>query len=143
MTSTIPLRNHIPEYQTSTMGGAKGEEAKEHLEHANGKASGSNSPQSLYLGEPKLRKVPHDGPNQPHVLAEHGPLVDHKNMPLQEAEVPYNPDLWWSRVRAYCQEGFSEFFGVFIMILFGDGVVAQVVLSGNKNGQYQSITWGE
>lgn len=26
--------------------------------------------------------------------------------------------------------------------MFGDGVVAQVVLSEGKNGEYQSITWG-
>lgn len=32
--------------------------------------------------------------------------------------------------------------GTFILIMFGDGVVAQVVLSGGANGEYQSITWG-
>lgn len=26
--------------------------------------------------------------------------------------------------------------------MFGDGVVAQVVLSGGTKGDYQSITWG-
>jgi len=40
------------------------------------------------------------------------------------------------------REPFSEFFGVFILILFGDGVVAQVVLSSGKKGDYQSISWG-
>jgi aquaglyceroporin related protein len=29
-----------------------------------------------------------------------------------------------------------------IMILFGDGVVAQVSLSENEKGNYQSISWG-
>jgi len=53
-----------------------------------------------------------------------------------------NEELWWSRFRAKHQNFFSEFFGVFIMILFGNGSVAQVVLSLNKNGDYQSITWG-
>jgi aquaglyceroporin related protein len=42
----------------------------------------------------------------------------------------------------FMREPFSEFFGVFIMILFGDGVVAQVVLSGGTKGNYQSISWG-
>jgi aquaglyceroporin related protein len=32
--------------------------------------------------------------------------------------------------------------GTFILIMFGDGVVAQVVLSGDKAGDYQSISWG-
>lgn len=72
--------------------------------------------------------------------AEHGAPVDHKvpQNELAEAE----PDLVWSRVRHYLREPFSEFFGVFILILFGDGVVAQVVLSGGTKGDYQSISWG-
>lgn len=72
--------------------------------------------------------------------AEHGALVDHK-VP-QEEIVQSEPDLLWSRIRHYMREPFSEFFGVFILILFGDGVVAQVVLSGGKKGDYQSISWG-
>jgi aquaglyceroporin related protein len=52
------------------------------------------------------------------------------------------PELWWSSVRRRYQNFFSEFFGVFILILFGNGSVAQVVLSKNQNGAYQSITWG-
>ncbi|KAL4966371.1 MIP/aquaporin family protein [Aspergillus stella-maris] len=50
--------------------------------------------------------------------------------------------LWWSRVREYCREGFSEFFGTMILVLFGNGVVAQVVLSDYTRGDYQSISWG-
>ncbi|KIW12126.1 hypothetical protein PV08_09400 [Exophiala spinifera] len=73
-------------------------------------------------------------------FAEHGALVDHK-VP-QEDLVQAEPDLLWSRVRHFCREPFSEFFGVFILILFGDGVVAQVVLSGGTKGDYQSISWG-
>ncbi|KEF63544.1 aquaglyceroporin like protein, other eukaryote [Exophiala aquamarina CBS 119918] len=72
--------------------------------------------------------------------SEHGALVDHK-VP-QEEIVQSEPDLLWSRVRHYLREPFSEFFGVFILILFGDGVVAQVVLSGGEKGDYQSISWG-
>lgn len=40
------------------------------------------------------------------------------------------------------QEAFSEFFATMVMILFGDGVVAQVVLSDQTRGDYQSISWG-
>ena len=72
--------------------------------------------------------------------AEHGALVDHK-VP-QEELVQSEPDLLWSRIRHFMREPFSEFFGVFILILFGDGVVAQVVLSGGLKGDYQSISWG-
>lgn len=75
---------------------------------------------------------------QPH--AEHGPAIDHK-IP-QDDVVQAQPDLAWSRVRQYLREPFSEFFGTFILIMFGDGVVAQVVLSEGKAGDYQSITWG-
>lgn len=71
---------------------------------------------------------------------EHGALIDHK-IPQEEA-VQSQPDLRWSRVRHYMREPFSEFFGVFILILFGDGVVAQVVLSNGLKGDYQSISWG-
>ena len=73
-------------------------------------------------------------------LREHGPLVDH-DIPQADAK-PSNPDLWWSKVRNFMIEPFSEFFGVFILILFGDGVVAQVVLSRGTKGDYQSISWG-
>lgn len=50
--------------------------------------------------------------------------------------------LLWSRVRHDCREAFSEFFGTMILLLFGDGVVAQVVLSKGTKGDYQSISWG-
>lgn len=51
---------------------------------------------------------------------------------------------WVANLRQNCnlQDFFSEFFGTFIMVLFGDGVVAQVVLSKGTKGDYQSISWG-
>lgn len=48
----------------------------------------------------------------------------------------------WSRIRRVLQDPFSEFFGTMILILFGDGVVAQVTLSQGQKGNYQSISWG-
>ena len=69
-------------------------------------------------------------------FSEHGPLVDHK-IP-QEDVVQSEPDLAWSRVRHNMREPFAEFLGVFILIMFGDGVVAQVVLSNSKKGDYVS-----
>lgn len=114
-----------------------------HMEHI-AHASGSASPDSLYFENPKLKTVPHnEGLQQQQTmetLREHGAPIDH--IIPQAAAKPAGPDLWWSKVRAYMQEPFSEFFGCFIMILFGDGVVAQVVLSGGEKGSYQSITWG-
>ncbi|XMA13726.1 hypothetical protein WAI453_006517 [Rhynchosporium graminicola] len=71
---------------------------------------------------------------------EHGPGIDHQI--TQDGAVPARPDLWWSRMRHTFREPLSEFFGVFILILFGDGVVAQVVLSNGEKGDYQSISWG-
>lgn len=81
-------------------------------------------------------------PNGPHLHphAEHGPLIDHNIE--QDLAVEQSPDLAWSRIRHFMREPFSEFFGVFILILFGDGVVAQVVLSNGEKGDYQSISWG-
>ncbi|KAJ5776144.1 uncharacterized protein N7511_001155 [Penicillium nucicola] len=57
-------------------------------------------------------------------------------------ESPYTRPLLWSRVREYGRDAFSEFFGTLILILFGDGVVAQVLLSHGQKGDYQSISWG-
>lgn len=78
--------------------------------------------------------------NRDQPYAEHGPLVD----PARPGEetVDSRPDLAWSKIRHTMREAFSEFFGTFIIIMFGDGVVAQVVLSKDANGSYQSITWG-
>jgi aquaglyceroporin related protein len=58
--------------------------------------------------------------------------------------------LTWSSVRVIFREPFAEFFGVFIMVLFGNGSVAQVLLSAGEAtapgkdgfGPYQSISWG-
>lgn len=65
--------------------------------------------------------------------------------------------LTWSSLRYVLREPFAEFFGVFIMVCFGDGSVAQVLLSNAANnsiispasaaggmgyGSYQSINWG-
>jgi aquaglyceroporin related protein len=83
--------------------------------------------------------------------AEHGPPIDNA-LKYDEAEEDYqhHKNLWWSRVRHHLRDPFAEFMGTFIMILFGDGSVAQVMLSANPNlpkasqnkGDYQSISWG-
>lgn len=60
----------------------------------------------------------------------------------REVESPYTRPLLWFKVREYFRDAFSEFFGTTILILFGDGVVAQVLLSHGQKGDYQSISWG-
>lgn len=73
----------------------------------------------------------------------------HATAPIDEVhnEHPHQ-DLFWSRVRVVLREPFCEFWGVFIMVMFGDGSVAQVLLSGGLTatggsfGSYQSISWG-
>lgn len=64
-----------------------------------------------------------------------------------DRDVPDTPplpqkQLAWSKVRSSWQDAFSEFLGTMVLILFGDGVVAQVVLSKGTKGDYQSISWG-
>ncbi|KAK5199269.1 glycerol channel [Exophiala xenobiotica] len=90
-------------------------------------------------------------PNPYPYHAEHGPPIDNtlKNVEAEE-DYEHHKTLWWSRVRHHLRDPFAEFLGTFIMILFGDGSVAQVQLSANPNlpassqnkGDYQSISWG-
>src|SRR5271156_6253461 len=82
-------------------------------------------------GQPHLLHIKQHVPGPHHTIprsmsaeglpahAEDGTLIDDKIV-IQ----PY-PDLWWSRVRHVCREPFAEFMGVFIMMLFGNGVAAQ------------------
>lgn len=100
----------------------------------------NSSPESLYFDNPKLKGLSTNDPTVAATLKEHGPMIDNE---LRHSDAPpAHPELWWSRVRSQWQEAFSEFFGVFVLILFGDGVVAQVVLSDGEKGNYQSINWG-
>ena len=40
------------------------------------------------------------------------------------------------------REFLAEFLGTFVLILFGDAVVAQVVLSEGSKGSFFTINWG-
>jgi aquaglyceroporin related protein, other eukaryote len=83
--------------------------------------------------------------------SEHGPPIDNA-LRYEEVEEEYSHHnkYLWSRIRHHLREPFMEFMGTFIMIIFGDGSVAQVLLSANPNlpessqskGEYQSISWG-
>lgn len=107
-----------------------------------GKASSSSTPPASHIenmGETPMRYRQTSVTGEP-AHAEHGAAIDHK---IPEADVVQaQPDLLWSRIRHTMREPFAEFWGVFILIMFGDGVVAQVVLSKGTKGDYQSISWG-
>src|SRR3954447_18899126 len=45
-------------------------------------------------------------------------------------------------LRGIAREAVAEFLGTFTLMVFGIGVVAQVVLSRQTNGQYLSINFG-
>jgi MIP family channel proteins len=61
----------------------------------------------------------------------------------QPATAIKQPQLTWYQ-RPLAREMAAEFLGTFILIIFGVGVVAQVVLSGGSAGNYLSINiaWG-
>ncbi|KAF2465504.1 aquaporin-like protein [Lindgomyces ingoldianus] len=74
----------------------------------------------------------------------------HPSAPVdKDHDIHPRQQLLWSRIRTVLREPFAEFWGTFIMIMFGDGSVAQVLLStgqntapgGNGFGPYQSISW--
>jgi aquaglyceroporin related protein, other eukaryote len=71
----------------------------EHAKHLNAEGNSSDSEHKPY--------------------EEHGPGIDH-HIPQDEA-VQAEPELWWSKTRRVIREPLAEFFGVFILILFGDG----------------------
>ena len=108
----------------------------EHFSHNEVIPSETSSSSSVPTKE--MQSLPTVEPAPPH--AEHGALVDH-TIPQDEV-AQASPDLLWSRCRHFLREPLAEFFGVFILIMFGDGVVAQVVLSKGEKGDYQSISWG-
>jgi hypothetical protein len=75
----------------------------------------------------------------------------HEKPPVHEDHEDHiHHQLLWSRIRLTLREPFAEFWGTAIMVFFGNGSVAQVLLSvGNKAapgangyGAYQSISWG-
>lgn len=118
-------------------------------------ATPKDSETDLAGGESSSNSSPHsDKPRAAHVedrYAEHGPPIDNEYAHAQyEEDYKHQSHLWWSRVRHHIRDPAAEFFGCFTMIIFGDGSVAQVVLSGNTKlplssqdyGDYQSISWG-
>ena len=107
------------------------------LPPSTGSSSSSNEPTVQHTDYPRYQ--------------EHGVLIDdvpkHKQV---EEDFEHHRDLRWERIRHTLRYPFMEFCGTMIMIVFGDGSVAQVLLSANpelpkssqNKGDYQSISWG-
>ncbi|KAF2733450.1 aquaporin [Polyplosphaeria fusca] len=75
----------------------------------------------------------------------------HPSAPIHpDHDVENYQNLWWPKTKIVLREPLAEFWGTFILVMFGDGSVAQVLLStgqttapgGNGFGAYQSISWG-
>ena len=106
----------------------------------------SNSLYSIYFDGPKSQHHTNGSQTSSTVascpFAECWTLIDH-DVHSQVDTVESHPELWWNKIPHTCQDAFSGFFGVFILMLFGDGVVAQVVFSSEQKGEYYSKSWGE
>lgn len=90
--------------------------------------------------------------SQPHPIRAALGLKERPPIASSHDEHPHQ-ELLWSRVRVTLREPFAEFWGTAVMVFFGNGSVAQVILSqgtavvaaapgGNGYGAYQSISWG-
>lgn len=75
----------------------------------------------------------------------------HETPPVHETHEGHEHQrLLWSRIRLTLREPFAELCGTAVMVFFGNGSVAQVLLGGgnkaapggNGYGAYQSISWG-
>ena len=101
------------------------------------------SPEQIHVTHVEHKRSSSAGTNGASIFAETGPTINRsKTREAFTKSKSSNPGLTWPRIRHYLREPFSEFLGTFILIMFGDGVVAQVVLSNGEKGDYQSISWG-
>ncbi|KFY15756.1 hypothetical protein V492_01772 [Pseudogymnoascus sp. VKM F-4246] len=90
-------------------------------------------------------------------LEEHERRISHLREHMGLAEDPQiDPEhesasrFSWPMIRVMFREPFAEFFGTMIMVMFGNGAVAQALLGGgeiaapggNGYGNYQSVNWG-
>ncbi|KAK5702531.1 glycerol channel [Elasticomyces elasticus] len=109
-----------------------------HHEHKKS-SSGGSSPTTPAFGDhgALIERISTDGAPP---YRETGPTINRSK--TADMKKPANGGLRWPRIRRMIREPLSEFMGTFILIMFGDGVVAQVVLSGGSHGDYQSISWG-
>jgi aquaglyceroporin related protein len=101
------------------------------------------SPEETHVSHLEHKRSSSGETNGASIFAETGPTINRsKTKDAFTQSKSSNPGLTWPRIRHALREPFSEFLGTFILIMFGDGVVAQVVLSKGEKGDYQSISWG-
>lgn len=101
------------------------------------------SPEEIHVSHVEHKRSSSAETNGASIFAETGPTINRsKTRDAFTKSKSSNPGLTWPRIRHVLREPFSEFLGTFILIMFGDGVVAQVVLSNGEKGDYQSISWG-
>lgn len=101
------------------------------------------SPEQIHVSHVEHKRSSSGETNGASIFAETGPTINRsKTREAFTRSKSSNPGLTWPRIRHVLREPFSEFLGTFILIMFGDGVVAQVVLSNGEKGDYQSISWG-
>lgn len=68
----------------------------------------------------------------------------------EELDSAHHNHLWWSKVKIALREPFAEFWGTFILVLFGDAAIAQTLLTKNATsapgghgfGDWATISWG-
>jgi len=134
-----------PSTKRASPGGSSDSDDFTHNEHTHNSPS---PPSQNYDG----RTLTRDGTADTYrTYEEHGILIDGDQDDAQaKADYEHHKHLWWFRFRYVMADAFSEFCGTMIMIIFGDGSVAQVLLSANpklpvssqNKGTYQSISWG-
>ena len=101
------------------------------------------SPEAIHVSHVEHKRSDSGETNVASIFAETGPTINRSKTRETFTQLKSsNPGLTWPRIRHILREPFSEFLGTFILIMFGDGVVAQVVLSNGEKGDYQSIYWG-
>lgn len=121
-------RSHSPEYGYA-----------EHLEHRRSLTLPSPSPglslHDIPTASTNDTKIPHKGRE----LLDHETTLSSIRTHLGlEGEAPIIEEhdehlyLPWSSVRYILREPLAEFFGTFVMVLFGDSAVAQVLLSAGQ-----------
>lgn len=101
-------------------------------------------PQGPYPSDIKIDIAKHDANNDrppQYSWRNEGHSRTGRGLPIRYHVKPYSQAGGFSERSRMIQDFFSELFGTFIMILLGDGVVAQVTLSRETKGDSQSINW--
>ncbi|KAI1001192.1 hypothetical protein K3495_g7007 [Podosphaera aphanis] len=104
------------------------------------------SEKAQYMEKPYVPELSRPFTNTTYVQREFRQRGQHLAVPRYEPpqsdHMKDRSNLWWSQLRLALHEPFAEFLGVFLLVLFGIGSIAQVVLSNGTRGSWLSICWG-